>query len=757
MQGDKTEIVAEEEDGAGSEGQHEPPSEPHPFAVPSRQEPELQLYPRDHRPPAKTSEIAAEHDDSDILLQQFVREAACERIVVTQLKSIWNEIQAGSASETDLKEAVGDALVKALGEHARKECDRRIRESNDAISTLEQSTHAAGKFADPEASFGDEEDFHAGLEKLGLPRPKIVDAMFHEFCRANDSTEEFTAWNSGENRTFARKEWQFVVEPFHPTSVREDKSPKQWDLKHEYGGNRFPIRLEVFLHAVSATVREESSLRVLRVQIKGDTKFGDYKTAHLRDRQDPLWLHREEVDLVEVVMMRFVKAQLRGSSLENAFDKASRRGIPCRKIEGLASANKLAQDVCATVATVLKAKDGPDSTCTVGDLAAALTGIVTAEEMGALVDHFHTLLAQQKITEAECIGIRMYTGPPYVKFNGVLRDTTDQDQKKGNSYINSIFATGSALRKISGASAIPHGRKLYRGMAGMKLPGKFETASEVGSKGGVEFSFMSTTTKKAVAVSYINASKRRPILFEYDVGSIDRGGSISFMSQYPGEDEVLIPPRSFVEVTGAPFVETVDKDGFQMDITIYPAKINCNLKGQTIEQLVNFKHRELCDMRPYIFQDCLLDWDKVKESVRQDVAHLSGLGRSGSSRLLRTLFGNSQFSRTLSGNSLFSRTLSDTCSVSFADWEERFEAQRKREETTLQELFDMLQEESPGWFNDDVNYKARDFLHVCTRNITGYLYTYACVTHLYTYARVYAIQYQHVVIEIGLCPELVRS
>ena len=42
-------------------------------------------------------------------------------------------------------------------------------ESNNAISTLEQTTHAADKSADPEASFGDEEDFHAGLKKWGFP------------------------------------------------------------------------------------------------------------------------------------------------------------------------------------------------------------------------------------------------------------------------------------------------------------------------------------------------------------------------------------------------------------------------------------------------------------------------------------------------------------------------------------------------------------------------------------------------------------
>ena len=662
--------------------------EPHPFEVSQEQEPRLNQ--RDHRTSAslgdETAEVAAEQHDADLLIHQFVREAACERILVTQLRLIWDKIQEGATDEAAFKEAVGDALAQALAEHARKENARRAAKLRVTISTLEQTTTAAGKFVDPEATFGDEGDFHDGLQSLGLPQPNILEAMYHEFCVARDSVEEFTAWNSGENKTCPEKEWQFIVEPFEPRSVREDKSPKHWKAKHEYGGNRFPIRLQVFLHAVSATVQAVSAPWMLGVKQQGDTEFGDYKTAHTRDRHDPRWLHHEEVDTVQVVVMRFIRAQVSGISLIKAFGKASERGTLCRQIEGLA-ADKLAQDIATALALVLKNKDGPSSTCTMDDLTAGLQGIATQEEIDALVDHFHALLRDQHMTGVECIGVRAYTGPAYVKFNGSLRDTTHKDEKTGNTYINSIFATASALRKISGASAIPHGRKLYRGMAGMRLPSKFETESEVGSKGGVEYSFMSTTTKKAVAVSYINASKRRPILFEYDVGSIDRGGSISFMSQYPGEDEVLIPPRSFVEITGAPFAETVDKDGMQMDITIYPAKINCNLKGQTLEQLVAFRKHELHDKRPYILQGCVPVWGKVRDALGKDVAHMH-LVTSGSE-----------------------------------SWEVRFDAQRKREEKTLQDLFAALDDKPAQWFNGDDNYKARNFKAFPYRYTYMYLHT----------------------------------
>jgi hypothetical protein len=201
-----------------------------------------------------------------------------------------------------------------------------------------------------------------------------------------------TAWNSGENKTFAKKEWDFVVQPFQPDSVCAEESSRQWRPVHEYGGNRFPIRLQVFLHVVSATSREESSFRVLGMQAKGDIKFGDYKAAHARDRQDPLWLHREEVDTAQVVVMRFAKAQIRSRSLIEAFGSACERGILCRNIEGM-DANKLAQDIYTAVDSVLKEKDGPSSTCTMNDLTAALQGIASPEEIGSLFHHFHESLS----------------------------------------------------------------------------------------------------------------------------------------------------------------------------------------------------------------------------------------------------------------------------------------------------------------------------------------------------------------------------
>ena len=138
----------------GLDGASQP--EPHPLGVSQEQEPRLNQ--RDHRTSAslgdETAEVAAEQHDADLLIHQFVREAACERILVTQLRLIWDKIQEGATDEAAFKEAVGDALAQALAEHARKENARRAAKLRVTISTLEQTTTAAGKFVDPDVGGG---------------------------------------------------------------------------------------------------------------------------------------------------------------------------------------------------------------------------------------------------------------------------------------------------------------------------------------------------------------------------------------------------------------------------------------------------------------------------------------------------------------------------------------------------------------------------------------------------------------------------
>jgi hypothetical protein len=434
----------------------------------------------------------------------------------------------------------------------------------------------------------------------------------------------------------------------------QEQDPEEWTPKHEYGGNRTPIRLEVFMHALSAKVEAESAL----AGAESATCFGEYKFASSLDKNDPRWLHAKEVDMVKVVLCRFIKSQLTGQSLINAFgeaDEKKRKALPSvvtwtlhnkppalnreaddKKRKALPSVvtwtlhNKppaLIRKADVRAAIIIKALtdglgdggDGSASKCTfVKVLQTVLEKKAATEwEMEALLDHFHALFASKPMNESEVIAGRAYTGPLYVKMNGSLRFASkkfgNQEHLKGNSYTNLIYACNSLLRKFSEISIIPPGRKVYRGMSGVKLPTCFQVSEEGGGRGGVDFGFLSTTTNELVAVSYLGG-KKMPVLFQFDVGDIDRGASLSFLSQYPNEDEVLIPPLSYLEVMGEPFFKNTDEG----EVTVYPARINCNLKSKTIEEIKGHRQKEILAMLPYLNGALQRDMPVLVEALAAD-------------------------------------------------------------------------------------------------------------------------------------------
>ncbi len=61
------------------------------------------------------------------------------------------------------------------------------------------------------------------------------------------------------------------------------------------------------------------------------------------------------------------------------------------------------------------------------------------------------------------------------------------EQLKGNRYVNTIFGTASGMRKLSRVSCIPEGRRVFRGVGGVKLTDEFVTEKEGGGRGGVDF------------------------------------------------------------------------------------------------------------------------------------------------------------------------------------------------------------------------------------------------------------------------------
>ena len=68
---------------------------------------------------------------------------------------------------------------------------------------------------------------------------------------------------------------------------------------------------------------------------------------------------------------------------------------------------------------------------------------------------------------------------------------------------------------------------------------------------------MSTTTKKEVASFYAQGGARKKdmkgpaILFETQLGMVARGADVSWLSEFPGEEEILFSPLAMIEVRGS--------------------------------------------------------------------------------------------------------------------------------------------------------------------------------------------------------------
>ena len=95
-------------------------------------------------------------------------------------------------------------------------------------------------------------------------------------------------------------------------------------------------------------------------------------------------------------------------------------------------------------------------------------------------------------------------------------------------------------------------------------------------RGGVEPAFMSTSTNRGVAMEYASMGKKNNIMFQIQMGMIDRGASCKAFSQFPGEDEILFPPLTSLEV-----IDT----WFEGNVEVVEIRINANTANLTIDQV----------------------------------------------------------------------------------------------------------------------------------------------------------------------------
>ena len=89
-----------------------------------------------------------------------------------------------------------------------------------------------------------------------------------------------------------------------------------------------------------------------------------------------------------------------------------------------------------------------------------------------------------------------------------------------------LAASNSCVIKLS---KLTKAGKVWRGIKDATLPKEFWVPNEMGVRGGIEYGFSSTTTERAQAEHY--ALGKASTLLELEMGMVDRGADISWLSQ----------------------------------------------------------------------------------------------------------------------------------------------------------------------------------------------------------------------------------
>ena len=131
-----------------------------------------------------------------------------------------------------------------------------------------------------------------------------------------------------------------------------------------------------------------------------------------------------------------------------------------------------------------------------------------AEKLAALLRSPE--VERSKVTVAEVVALRLYTGPMYVKYNAVLRGMAVATAG-GTIYSSTVHLICSGLHKLSRVSEVPKEMKLYRGNGGMALPSSFLEPDASGCAGGTEPAIMSATPDRSVALGYSGIDKDKDL------------------------------------------------------------------------------------------------------------------------------------------------------------------------------------------------------------------------------------------------------
>ena len=173
---------------------------------------------------------------------------------------------------------------------------------------------------------------------------------------------------------------------------------------------------------------------------------------------------------------------------------------------------------------------------------------LTAQGRGMRLADFvsHASARTANLDVAHVAALRFYTTAAFNTINNALRDQARYRDKRPHPLPITVALIREALgrlRVVAGESSEANTMvTLYRGMKDMKVENNFLQAG----KGGTELAPMSTTSSLKVAMQY--SASENPLLLRLRTKNfMVRGPDISFLSAFPGEQEFLFPPLTYLE------------------------------------------------------------------------------------------------------------------------------------------------------------------------------------------------------------------
>merc|ERR1719231_691032 len=105
---------------------------------------------------------------------------------------------------------------------------------------------------------------------------------------------------------------------------------------------------------------------------------------------------------------------------------------------------------------------------------------------------------------------------------------------------------------------------LWRGMRDI------EVTDDYMASGGAELACLSTSPNRAVVASY--ARSACPLIFKIEVDShMAMGADISFLSLFPGEQEYLYPPLTYLQPTSQVDLINSKEEKVGVQVTVVPS------------------------------------------------------------------------------------------------------------------------------------------------------------------------------------------